>query len=255
MKRILLASLLFLAACSHAPEKTQTVETTQPTIVLVHGSHSDGESWNLVKEKLGDKYPVLTPTLPGRKDSENPTLQDQAQSVCDQIPARSVLVGHSMGGAVINQMVGQCPEKIMRLIYVTAVVPLSGEKPVQGLSAADQKEYMKAVKFEKRATPRSAKTYFQVMDATLDKKNLPTSRLYSESLAPTENPLKFDEAIFFKIPKFYIMATQDKVISLATQRKFIARTDMAQTGEINAGHLPQFSKPAEVAQAILQSFQ
>ncbi len=254
MIRFFLASLLFLSACSHKTEKPQQVEVTQPTIVLVHGFHSDGDSWAQVKEELGDKYAVLTPSLPGRKDSENPSLQALAKSVCEPIPARSVVVGHSFGGAVINEMVGVCPEKIMRLIYLTAMVPLNGEKPLQVLDQAGQKEYMKAVKIEKRAIPRSAKTYFQVMDSQLDKKNLPKSRLYSESLAPTQDVVKYDEAVFLKIPKFYIMATHDKVISLATQRKYIERTDMAQTGEIVAGHLPHFSKPNEVAQAILQSF-
>lgn len=252
---ISLAALIVAAGCTHTPKKTEVTETA-PTIVLIHGSHVDGSSWDQVKAQLGDKYKVLTPDLLGRESNQSATLMEMAQDVCAKIPEKSVVVGHSFGGAVINQMVGVCPEKIMRIIYLTALVPLKGEKPFDSLEKSDGKVYAKAVTFGKeRIAPKTPKQFFKYMDATLDQKNLPQVKLYSESFAAGANPVTYDEVVFAKIPKFYIFATQDKIVSMASQKKYVKRTDMAKTGEIASGHLPALSKPAEVAQAILQSFQ
>jgi len=134
MKSILVLSALFLVSCA----TTKTNSTSQKTVVLVHGAHLDGSSWNSVKKILEtSNQKVLAPTMPGRDNNKNVDLNTYAQFTCDQIPENSIVVGHSQGGAVANQMIGICPEKIRKIIYVTAVVPLNGERPFDLMEKRD----------------------------------------------------------------------------------------------------------------------
>lgn len=253
MKKLCAAVLMiWLSACSHTP-KNETV--LPPVIVLIHGAHFDGESWSLVKTHLGDRYQVLTPDLLNRQKA-SASLNEISMDLCAKIPDRSVLVGHSLGGTVINEMTGVCPEKITRIIYLAALVPVKGETLLATLGKADKKVYTRAVTVKNRmATPKKPEQFFAALDVTLDKQKLPQVKLYPESLGAVANPVAYDEVIFAKIPKFYILTTQDSLLTLATQKDLVKRTDIAKTGEIASGHLPMLSKPQEVAQAILQSFQ
>src|SRR5688572_23603730 len=141
VKLISLLGLILLSACS-----TMNQKSSQKTIVLIHGAHLDGASWAPVKSYLEkNNQKVIAPTLPGRDSNKNVDIVSYAQAVCDVTPDGSVLVGHSQGGAVANQMVGLCPEKIAKIIYVAAVVPLNGERPYDLMGKPDEKTYGKVV--------------------------------------------------------------------------------------------------------------
>lgn len=146
MKLSLILAALFLVSCA-----TTTVNKNgQKTIVLVHGAHLDGTSWNSVKKILEtNNQKVIAPTMPGRDNNKNVDLNTYAQFACDQAPDNSIIVGHSQGGAIANQMIGICPEKIKKIIYVTAVVPLNGERPFDLMEKRDEKTYVKTVVFKR----------------------------------------------------------------------------------------------------------
>ena len=58
-------------------------------------------------------------------------LEDAASSLCDYLRTHDLhdirLVGHSYGGMVISRVADLMPERIRRLVYVNAFVPLPGE--------------------------------------------------------------------------------------------------------------------------------
>src|SRR4051812_25778790 len=90
----------------------------KPTLVFVHGAHFDERSFDPLVALLG-KYRTKQVRLPGRNGrSEGASLEAYGRSVCDDINKNSILVGHSQGGAVINEAVGICPEKIIGLVYL-----------------------------------------------------------------------------------------------------------------------------------------
>lgn len=105
--------------------------------VLVHGGMIGGNSWKKVLNALEEKnHKVLTPTLTGigeRKHLTHPNvdLETHIQDVLNTIFYEElddiILVGHSYGGMVITGVADRIPEKIKKLIYVTAILPMNGE--------------------------------------------------------------------------------------------------------------------------------
>jgi pimeloyl-ACP methyl ester carboxylesterase len=54
----------------------------------------------------------------------------------DQLDEPVVLVGHSMGGAIISNLAELRPQKVAQLVYVTALLLASGERTATALSAS-----------------------------------------------------------------------------------------------------------------------
>ena len=77
------------------------------TLVLVHGAGSSATAWDRVVERLGERWPVLAPNLPGHGGEAGPgrrSIQEYATWLEAYLASRAegpiVLAGHSMGGAV-----------------------------------------------------------------------------------------------------------------------------------------------------------
>jgi pimeloyl-ACP methyl ester carboxylesterase len=105
------------------------------TYVLVHGAWHTGAELEPAAEnirKMG--HTVHCPTLAGNRPGDDRArigLADAVQSLCDYLREHDLrdvrLVGHSYGGMVISKAVDVMPERIRRLVYVNAFVPLPGE--------------------------------------------------------------------------------------------------------------------------------
>ena len=105
------------------------------TYVLVHGAWHTGAELEPAAEhirRLG--HTVHCPTLAGNRPGDDRStvgLADAARSLCDFLHDNDLhdvrLVGHSYGGMVISKAAEQVPERIRRLVYVNAFVPLPGE--------------------------------------------------------------------------------------------------------------------------------
>src|SRR5262245_40195886 len=96
------------------------------TFVLVHGSWQGGWSWDPVRARLTARgHRVLAPTLPGHHptDMDRSTIShdDHVAAVLAALaqagPQPVVLVGHSLGGAVISQVADRQPDRVARLVY------------------------------------------------------------------------------------------------------------------------------------------
>ncbi|MEO0327509.1 MAG: alpha/beta hydrolase [Pseudomonadota bacterium] len=98
-------------------------------LVLVHGFMGGSEQWTMQLKLLGSKRELITPNLPGfSKNShlEAPeTISGFANFVLSELSAQGkekfMLLGHSMGGMIVQEMVALAPERIERLVlYGTA---------------------------------------------------------------------------------------------------------------------------------------
>ena len=107
------------------------------TFVLVHGAWHGGWCWAAVinqLEKLGDR--AFAVDLPGhgqnRADRSKVTLQSYVDSVVRFIEQRDlshvVLAGHSLGGLTISGVAAKIPSRIKRVVWVSAIVALDGER-------------------------------------------------------------------------------------------------------------------------------
>lgn len=105
------------------------------TYVLVHGAWHTGELMEPVAERIrAHGHVVHCPTLAGNRPGDDRStigLEDAARSLVDYLREHDLtdvrLMGHSYGGMVISRTVDLVPERIRRLVYWNAFVPLNGE--------------------------------------------------------------------------------------------------------------------------------
>lgn len=105
------------------------------TYVLVHGAWHTGELFEPVAEHIRAMgHIVWCPTLAGNRPGDDRAtvgLTQAAQSLVDYLEAKNLsdvrLVGHSYGGMAISRAAAVVPQRIRRLVYQNAFVPLNGE--------------------------------------------------------------------------------------------------------------------------------
>ena len=93
-------------------------------LVLVHGYLGSSEMWNLQKEFLKKYFRVITPALPGFGESYKAQSLDNINSIAkfvlkclDEKKINEFhLMGHSMGGMVVQEMVKISENRIKKLI-------------------------------------------------------------------------------------------------------------------------------------------
>ncbi len=93
-------------------------------LVLVHGFLGSSEMWKPQIDYFKKKYRVITPALPGfgesyKAKSKN-SIKDMAKTVLDILEEKKIknffLLGHSMGGMIVQEMAIIASEKIIKLI-------------------------------------------------------------------------------------------------------------------------------------------
>jgi sigma-B regulation protein RsbQ len=107
------------------------------TVVLVHGWTCDETTWSEQVPVLSKKHRVLTLDLPGHGKSGAPAdgklSMDlfaraveavRAEAKADQV----VLVGHSMGTAVVVQYARLYPQHVAALVFVDGLVTLGNRR-------------------------------------------------------------------------------------------------------------------------------
>jgi pimeloyl-ACP methyl ester carboxylesterase len=98
--------------------------------VLIHGGYHGAWCWDRLTpelERLG--HQALAIDLPGCSErvEEPASLNSWRSALRDVIEDGDVLVGHSMGGFAISLGADEVPDRIGRLIYLSAAVPIEGE--------------------------------------------------------------------------------------------------------------------------------
>lgn len=227
-------------------------------IILVPGFWLDASSWEGVTpalEAAGHRPHPLT--LPG-KDSVDASragisLQDHINAVVevlDGLPGRVVLVGHSGGGAIIHGVVDARPDRVERAIYVDSgpladgsvindQLPAHGDDvplpPWQSFDDAELVDLHDRLRqsFRARAVP-------EPRGVAYGRQRLHDGRRYD--VPATVISCGFPSAML----REWIAANHPFVAELAKVRdvEFI---------DLPTGHWPQFTKPDQLAQAILSA--
>ncbi len=103
------------------------------SLVFVHGYLGGSAQWVDQIEAFSPSFNVITPDLPGYgrncASSAPETIGAFADYVLEQVREEGVerfdLVGHSMGGMIVQEMVARAPERVDRLVlYGTGPVGL-----------------------------------------------------------------------------------------------------------------------------------
>ena len=220
------------------------------TLIFVHGMNGTAKNWTSVPSKLaprvttsfaadlpGHHIPIeFSDILGGGTYSSGVGMADYIAAITDLFPAGSgrdvVLVGHSMGGAVISQVAEQNPGRIAKLIYVAAMLPDDGQSPADILTWI-----MSSGLFDQRAFLGDFLPHFEQLEVV---------RQPAEPLAA-----KFSRSPEFEaIPRAYIRCTQDDVIPVQAQNKMLEVYPDTDIVTLERSHFPQFQNSEELAVII-----
>jgi pimeloyl-ACP methyl ester carboxylesterase len=140
-------------------------------LVFVHGYLAGAGIWREQLDFFEDRFDVLAPNLPGFGDSSHLTAPDTidefAEQVLDGLQAQGIdrfhLLGHSMGGMIVQAMAARAPQRIASLIcYGTGPV---GALPDRFETIDQYRQRLKADGLEKTVR-RIAATWFLKGEAT-----------------------------------------------------------------------------------------
>lgn len=240
--------------------------TTLPgkTFVLVHGSFQGPYAWQYVKAQLqqaGQK--VIVVELPGHGLDQTPpatlTLNSYRDKVIDAIngvQGQVILVGHSMGGAVITAVADSIPGRIEKLVYLAGFVPANGQSIID-LSGMDPNSQLTP-----NLRPSADHTTASVADslllpifcqdgnATINQLLIANNR--PEPVAPLYSKIVLKNPVMATVPKYYIHTTQDRAITITLQNQMVKSAGITNVYTINSGHSPHLSMPNKVTAILMQ---
>ena len=108
----------------------------RPPVMLIHGVGADGTSWYQIASALSADFRVLHLDLRGHGRSGHIdgalSLDDFVRDVVDVLDAGAVpaahIVGFSLGGMIAQGIALQYPERVRRLVLLSAVAARSAEE-------------------------------------------------------------------------------------------------------------------------------
>ena len=219
-------------------------------ILLIAGLWLDGSVWNDVAaelERLGHHAVPLT--LPGQGDgSASATLDDQVAAVLaavDAAPGTPMVVGHSAACTLAWLAADARPEKVAKVVLIggfpsadgeryadffevtDGVMPFPGWEPFEGADSADLDEEARRA-FESAAIPVPERVAKGVVALTDDR--------------------RFDVPVVLVCPEFSLEQAREWID--AGELPELAKAKKLDLVDIDSGHWPMITRPAELAQLL-----
>jgi len=120
----------------------------KPLMILLHGGRDHARSWDQVALRFRATYHVIAPDLRGHGDSQWARgseysmieyVLDLAQLLEQLATFPVLLVGHSLGGAIVLQYSGIYPERVAKVVAIEGLGPspssLMSRPPYQRMQA------------------------------------------------------------------------------------------------------------------------
>ena len=241
----------------------------KPVIFLLHGAWHSSSCWSLLipqLEALG--HCVQAPDLPGhgsnRADAATISLNKYSgyiTQLIDNYDNKVLLVGHSMSGMVISQVAENIPQKIERLVYLSAYLPRHQQSLfdlIASNAAASEPAPIEGV-MQLSADKRSC----SIADETIaplfynrcpdtHRNQIPRS-FPAQPVLPLSGRVKLSAENFGQIPKTYICCQEDLVIPIAHQRHMIKQQHCDEMIQLDADHSPFLSCTQQLASVLHSS--
>ncbi|MBB3178204.1 alpha/beta hydrolase [Variovorax sp. Sphag1AA] len=234
------------------------------TYVLVHGAWHTGNELEATAAHMREAgHTVHCPTLAGNRPGDDRATSDLSGAIeslvsfLQEQDLRDVrLVGHSYGGMVISGAADRAPERLRRLVYVNAFVPLDG----QCLNDLVPPHYVTLFDAVAEANGNAVTLPFEVWrEAFINDADLALAKSSYGKLNP--HPYRtFTEKIQLRGPlaalalgKSYVNCRQDTAMphGLPWHPRLSERLGLFRLVECDGSHEMWFSNPSVLAQAIL----
>jgi len=228
--------------------------------VLVHGAWHGAWCWYKVTpalERAGHRVSALD--LPSAGIDGAPpagvTLQSQVERVVahlDALAAPVILVGHSAGGAVVSMAAEARPEKIEKLVYLTAfLLPDGLSLGVAGLQ--DEESLLtRHLVFGTDGTvdvERAARR--QIFYGGCGDRDVALAQALLKPIGSrtVTDPVRVGSA-FAGVRRFYVTCLRDQTISPAAQRGMYTALPCEAVLPIPSDHSPFLSQPGRLVRAL-----
>jgi pimeloyl-ACP methyl ester carboxylesterase len=225
-------------------------------LILIPGFWLDGASWGEVAAPLeAAGHTVHALTLPGKEsldaDRSGITLRDHIDAVIevvDSLAGPVVLVGHSGGGAIAHGVVDARPDAITRVVYVDSgplgdggvindeLPVVGGEVPLPDWSVFEDEDLTDLTdelreRFRSIAVP-------EPVHVTSDKQVL-------------SDPRRYDVAVTVITSEFPSEEMRKLIDAGHPYMAELGRVKQYEIIDLPTGHWPQFTRPRDLADAIL----
>ena len=256
-----------------AYDEREAKDPAAPTVVMVHGFTGSKENWYPLAARLGDRYRLVIPDLPGWGESQRIAGADygfkaQAARLADFLRAVRrdgspiVLLGHSMGGGIVAITAAEHADLVARVALIDAagvrfndnafgIEVLAGRNPFAVHDAASLQRYLDTVFHERAAQPvipwpaSKAVIDWRIAQAPFEQKVLDRIGRSDERFLPGEM------AASIRQPALLLWCAQDRVIDPSAMALYAAKMPQAiQVSLDGCGHMSIIEKPDEVAAAV-----
>lgn len=233
-----------------------------PTYVLIHGAWADESAWGFVRNELAKNANVVVVNLPSHGVDLTPankvSLSDYVKNVSDIISKQKgkvILVGHSMAGIVVSQVAENMPEKIEKLIYVSAYLPKNGEDLLTLSKSDSQSKVGAALEFSPDYTSAKIKKETLATAVCADCPDYMKDILVKYHKEEPTKPLGEKVVLsskFATVPKYYIHSVNDQAVGYELQKMMVKNNGtIKQTYLMNTSHLPFVVQPQEFLKILL----
>lgn len=234
--------------------------------VLVHGAWHGSWCWSKVAPLLHAKgHTVFTPDLPGHYRSAVPcadiTLETYVDSISNLIVSKNhrvILVGHSMAGVVISQVAENVPDRMEKLVYLSAFMPEANGSLVQEEAKAKLPSVVKEITIDDqnneitlKLSPRIAELFYG--DCSVEDQGFALRHLQKQPLRPFVDTIFLSKDRFGSVPKVYIECLEDQAIHIEDQRRMHAKIQ-CEVLTLRASHSPFFSMPEALVRALCDCY-
>jgi pimeloyl-ACP methyl ester carboxylesterase len=230
--------------------------------ILIHGGFHGAWCWSHLipeLERLG--YEALAIDLPGHGErrAEPSTLENRSSAIVEVLKSGDVLVGHSGGGFDITLAADAAPDRVGRLIYLAAGLPIEGQPLVRATGGATDtgkvdrlNETISSTVLRQTDdgrlawTDRDAAAALFYHDCSSETVDWAFARFSPAPPGILLDPVSLPNFWAAELPRSYILCLQDRALPFATAMKFAGRLG-AVPHFIDSSHSPFFSRPCELA--------
>jgi pimeloyl-ACP methyl ester carboxylesterase len=225
------------------------------TYVLIHGSYQGSWIWKLVAPQLtAAGHEVYRPTLDGSAERKGSlrreiTLKSVGQEIASLFFYEDlhdvVFVGTSSGGMVVAEAAEQVPDRIRRLIFIDALVPMPGETvaTINNRPPYDRSELVYGLRPEE-----TRGRIFE--DLPADLQDWALARYTRQPLAVVDEPVDLNE-FWSRTWQVDVLRCSRGALPPQVHQQRTAEKLGGAYSEIEAGHYPMLSHPDEIASYLL----
>jgi pimeloyl-ACP methyl ester carboxylesterase len=220
------------------------------TYVLIHGAGSDAWYWHLVTPRLvALGHDVIAPDLPS--DDDTAGLEEYADVVIDAIGGRRpvILVAQSMGGFTAPLVAVSVPTEL--IVMLAAMTPAPGESPGEWWTNTGHGEARRAAE-QRAGRPDDADldpevTFLHDVPPDVAAELMARPRR-DQSGTPFERPWPLPA--WPDVPTRFLLCRDDRFFPADFQRRVVRERLGITPDEMDGGHLPALTRPAELVERL-----